>query len=77
MLGILFAVIISVFAFDVFSAGYGVLETIFALLIHLIPTIAIIFALVIVLRRVRVGSVIFISFAILFLAMSRGDGWVI
>jgi hypothetical protein len=37
ILGILFALFVSIFALDVFGAGYGFWETILALLIHLVP----------------------------------------
>ena len=35
---ILFAVFVSLFAFDVFGEGYGFWKTLLALLMHLIPT---------------------------------------
>jgi hypothetical protein len=40
-----FAVFISMFELDVFGAGYGFLNTIIALLMHLIPTVIILIVL--------------------------------
>jgi hypothetical protein len=43
---ILFAIFISLFAVDVFSAGYSLPKTILALLMHLIPTGVIVIVLI-------------------------------
>ena len=40
VLCILFALFISLFALDVFGEGYGFWETLWALLVHLVPTFA-------------------------------------
>ena len=77
ILGILFAMFLSMFALDVFSEGYSLGETILALLIHLIPTYFVIMALVIAWRRDRVGAILFIALALFYLVMSRGKGWII
>ena len=47
VLSALFAAFISLFALDVFGAGYGFWETIWALFVHLIPTWLILAALAI------------------------------
>ena len=47
VLSALFAAFISLFALDVFGAGYGLWETIWALFVHLIPTWLILAALAI------------------------------
>lgn len=65
------------FALDVFGEGYGFGETILALLIHLIPTYLVIIALIIAWRWEGVGSILFILFALFYLVMSGGGGWVI
>jgi hypothetical protein len=72
VLGIFFAVFISIFAFDVFDEGYGLQETIGALLIHLIPTAVIVAILVLSWRREWIGGIVFIAFGALYLVMSRG-----
>jgi hypothetical protein len=77
VLTILFALFISIFALDVFGEGYNVGETILALLIHLVPTFIVIIALVIAWRWERIGAILFITLAILFWGMSRGEGWII
>lgn len=58
----LFAAFISIFALDVFGAGYSLWGTIAALLIHLIPTFVILIALVIAWRWEWVGAILFVAF---------------
>ena len=77
ILCILFALFLSVFALDVFNEGYGIGETILALFIHLTPTILIIVALVIAWRWEWVGTILFVFLSLLYLAMSRGKGWLV
>ena len=72
ILGILFAVLLSLFALDVFSAGYGFREMLLALLIHLIPAGIIVIALVIAWRWEWVGAVLFTALAALYLISSWG-----
>jgi hypothetical protein len=67
-LGLLFAGFLSLFALDVFSAGYGVWESVAALLIHLIPTAVLLVVLVLSWRWPWVGAVGFIGFAAWYLA---------
>ena len=63
---ILFAAFISLFALDVFDAGYTFWETAFALFMHLIPTFLLIIALVIAWKWERVGGLLFIGLGVLF-----------
>jgi len=56
ILCILFAVFLSVFSLDVFSEGYGFWQTIGALLLHLVPTFIVVFALLIGWRWEWVGQ---------------------
>ena len=72
ILGILYALFISLFALDIFGSGYGLWETIVALLIHLAPTWIILAALLIAWRWERVGGILFIVLAIVFIAFF---GW--
>ena len=71
LLGILFALFISLFALDVFGAGYGIWETILALLIHLIPTYLLLIALVIAWRWEWTGTVLFTTLGVLYIV----DDW--
>ena len=71
VLTIAFAIFLSLFAFDVFSEGYGFGETVLALLIHLIPTGLVIAALVVGWRWPRLGGMFFIILAIAYVVMSR------
>ncbi len=75
ILGILFAIFISVFALDVFEEGYGFWETILALLVHLIPTAILVAVLVISWRWEWVGGVLFPALGVLYLVMAKGFHW--
>jgi len=69
---IIFAVFISLFALDVFSEGYGIMKTLLALLIHLIPTGIIVIILLISWRWEWVGALLFIALAVFYIAWSWG-----
>ena len=77
VLTILFALFISIFALDVFDEGYSIGETIIALFMHLIPTFIVVIVLLIAWRWERIGAALFIALALLFMLMSRGEGWII
>ena len=77
VLCILFATFLSIFALDVFGEGYGFGETIIALLMHLIPTLAIVISLVIAWRWEWVGAILFVAVALFFLVSSGGESWII
>lgn len=77
ILGILFALFLSLFALDVFSEGYGALETLLALLMHLIPTGLVLISLAIAWRWTWIGSILFIALALIYLASSSGGSWII
>lgn len=66
-LGLLFASFVSLFALDVFGAGYGPWETALALLIHLLPVIVLLIALGLSWRWPWVGGLGFIGFALWYL----------
>jgi hypothetical protein len=71
---ILFAIFVSVFALDVFDAGYGFWGTLFALLMHLIPTALILLALAIAWRWEWVGGLLFVGLGLLYTVMA-GEFW--
>lgn len=73
LLGILYAIFISLFALDVFGVGYGFWETIVALLIHLIPTGLVLVALILAWRWEWTGSVLFPLLGALYLIMAWGQ----
>jgi hypothetical protein len=75
VLCILFAIFISLFALDVFGQGYGFWETLWALLMHLLPTILLLVALAIAWRWAWLGGVLFLALGAgyLLLAGSRVD----
>jgi hypothetical protein len=72
ILCLLFAVFISLFALDVFGAGYGFWETVVALLIHLIPTAMILLALAIAWRWEWIGAILFFGLGAWYLIMAWG-----
>jgi hypothetical protein len=61
VLSLCFAAFISLFALDVFDAGYGFWETIVALLIHLIPTWIVLIALALAWRWEWIGAILFVA----------------
>ncbi len=72
VLGIAFAVFISIFALDVFGEGSGFWITLVALLIHLVPTYLIVAAIIISWKWPKVGGWIWIALGLLYLAMAGG-----
>ena len=69
---ILFAIFISIFSLDVFSAGYNFWQTVFAFTMHNIPTAVIIIALIISWRREWIGGVLFTALGFLYIIMEWG-----
>jgi hypothetical protein len=67
ILCIAFAIFLSLFALDVFDEHLGLLKTILALSIHLIPTAIIVVVLALSWRWEWVGGVLFIALGILYL----------
>lgn len=67
VLGILFAVFISLFALDVFGEGFSIV----ALFMHLVPTLCIVFALALAWRRAWVGAILFPALGLVWLAFTR------
>jgi hypothetical protein len=75
LLSILFAIFISLFAFDVFGEGYGFWATILALLMHLIPTGIVLLVLALAWRWEWIGGLLFIGLGLLYLARFQGQHW--
>jgi len=72
VLGILFALFITLSALDVFVEGQGIAKTILALLMHLIPTAVIVIVLIISWRREWVGAIAFIALAVAYIIWQGG-----
>jgi hypothetical protein len=72
ILTILFALFLSVFALDVFTDTKGLLETLAALVMHLMPTFLVGVLLVLAWRWELVGVVAFAALAIGYIWMSWG-----
>jgi hypothetical protein len=73
ILGILFAAFISLFALDVFGAGYSAGELVVALLMHLIPTGLVVVALVIAWRWEWLGAILFAALGLWYIILAWGD----
>lgn len=76
-LGLVFAAFLSLFALDVFSEAYSFGEMAAALLIHLIPTLLVVFVLAIAWRRDWVGTVVFTTLALSYVARSGRLDWIL
>lgn len=72
VLGLLLAGFVSIFALDVFGEGYGVLQTVGALLIHLIPTYLLLAAVGIGWKWEWAGGVLFVALGLAYVLMGRG-----
>jgi hypothetical protein len=70
ILGILFAIFISIFALDVFDEGHSFGTILLALLVHLIPTYIIVVVLIIAWRWEGVGAILFMALAVLYIALA-------
>jgi len=73
ILGILFAVFISLFALDVFEQGVPLGRMLVALLIHLIPTYLILAILWIAWKRPLPGGILFILAGISYISLAGGQ----
>jgi hypothetical protein len=67
VLGIFFALFISVFALDVFTEGYRFWETVVALFMHLIPTAIVLLVLFISWRREQIGGALFLALGLFYI----------
>ena len=72
VLGILFILFVSLFALDVFEEGLGFWGTLLALLMHLLPSIAMTIALVLGWRWEWVGTLGYLAFAIWYIVFASG-----
>lgn len=74
VLGITYAVFLSLFAFDVFNEGYGMAEAILALLIHLVPTYFVVACLLVAWWRSRLGGILFLALNLTYgMIFTRGE----
>jgi hypothetical protein len=73
VLSLLFAGFISLFALDVFGAGYGFWGTLLALAMHLIPTAFILVVAALAWRWEWIGALAFLGMAVWYLRMTWGQ----
>lgn len=72
LLGLLFALFISIFAFDVFGEGYGFWGTLGALFMHLIPTFLVLIALALAWRWPWAGAGLFAALGLAYIVLAWG-----
>jgi len=75
ILGILFALFISIFALDAFGEGIPFMEAVVGFLIHLVPTYIMIAILIIAWKRVLVGGILFILSGLFYIIFVYGMHW--
>ncbi len=75
ILTILFALFLSVFALDVFAETNGFLETLTALVLHLIPAFLVVVLLVLAWRWELIGVIAFAGLAITYVVVMWGRGF--
>jgi len=75
IVGILFALFLSLFALDIFSMQLGFRDTIVGLFVHLLPSILLIIAIALAWRWEWVGTIIFLGWAVWYVSTARGFGW--
>lgn len=73
VLGILFALFLSLFAFDVFGEGVSFGEALPGFLVHLTPTYLVLIAVAVGWRRPLLGGVLFIALVLLYVVVFRGE----
>lgn len=77
VLSLLFAAFISLFALDVFGAGYGLWETLLALAIHLIPTALLLLVAALAWRWEWAGALAYLGMAAWYVVSTGGrQDWV-
>lgn len=77
ILGILFALLLSVFAFDVFNEDYSAAEVVLAFLIHLIPTYIVLIIVYVSWQREDIGAIMFFALTLFYIVSSGEKSWII
>lgn len=75
ILGLLFALFISLFALDVFEEGRGFGETVLALLIHLIPTAILLLVLALAWHWEWVGGLLYPLMGVFYIIAAPNEHW--
>ncbi len=73
ILAILFAIFISLFAFDVFKQGAPIVQILMALFVHLIPTFIIIIVTWVSWKHPLLGAILFPILGILYFILAQGQ----
>jgi len=72
VLGLLFAAFISLFALDAFGTGERLWQQVVGFLIHVIPTVLVVGAVVVGWRRPLMGGVLCLGLGLLYVAIAWG-----
>ena len=75
VLGFLFAAFLSVFALDVFSEGYGAIETLLALVMHLIPAALVLMIVWVSWQHEWIAATVFPALGVYYLVSAPGQHW--
>ena len=78
VLGLLMSAYVALFALDAFGDGEGVLRTLVAFGMHLVPALALLLVVILSWRWEWVGAVVFIGGALAYAYMARGHlAWIV
>lgn len=76
VLGLLFALFLALFSFDVFDMGLGPLEALGAFLIHSLPTFGLLAAVALGWRWPLAGGLLFVAWGLFYVLMMGGGDWI-
>ena len=76
VLGIIFAIFISLFALDAFGEGIPILEAVVGFLIHLVPTYIVLILLWVGWKRPFIGGVLFFATGASYIISAQGMHWI-
>jgi hypothetical protein len=76
ILGILFALFISIFALDAFGGGIPFWESVLGFLIHLVPTYIVIIILLVAWKWEWIGGILFIIAGAFYIVLMPDPDWI-
>jgi hypothetical protein len=76
VLGVIFALFLALFSFDVFDMGLGPLEALGAFLIHSLPTFGLLAAVALGWRRPLAGGLLFLGWGVFYVFAMGGGDWI-
>jgi hypothetical protein len=76
VLGVIFALFLSLFSFDVFGMGLSPLEALGAFLIHSLPTLGLLAAVALGWRWPLAGGLLFVAWGLFYVLAMGGFDWI-